>query len=482
VLLAIVGGVLGVAIARWATSVLVSYMSSGRTPIVLNLEPDLRILGFTAVVSILTGLLCGVVPALRAARIDVLSGLKGQARGSVGGPRRLGPGRLLVVSQVALCLLLLFGAGLFVRSLQKLESQDAGFDRESLLIVRVEPKGSDQRSIRGTSERLDYIYRDLLARVSAVPGVRSASLAHFSPTGRVTYSSPLRQVTGEQQNIPRLMVYPNYFATMGIPIRAGRDFDERDLGAGAPSVGVVNEAFVRQFMHGESPVGKTFADSRDAIREIIGVVGDTRYSALKGETPPVMYQPFLQTNTGRGQMTLHVRVLPEAGDVASRVREEVQRIDKDMPLFTIYTLAAQMEGVLMRERLVATLSSLFGLLALSLASVGLYGLMAFSVVRRTGELGIRMALGAVRHQVVTMVMREALVLVLIGLAVGVPVAYVAGRLAANQVSSLLFGLSATDPVTLVAAAIVLTLVAAVAAYLPAIRAARVDPIVALRSE
>jgi predicted permease len=482
VLLAIVGGVLGVIFARWATGVLVSYMSSGRTPIVLNLEPDLRILGFTAVVSILTGLLCGVVPALRAARIDVLSGLKGQARGSIGGARRLGPGRVLVVSQVALCLLLLFGAGLFVRSLQKLDSQDTGFDRESLLIVRVEPRGSDQRSIRGASERLDTTYRDLLARVSAVAGVRAASLAHFAPTSRVGFSSPLTRVTGERQNISRLMVYPNYFATMGIPIRAGRDFDERDLGANAPYVGIVNEAFVRQFMHGENPVGQTFADSRDRIREIIGVVGDTRYSALKGETPALMYQPYLQTNTGRGQMTLHVRVLPGAAGVESRVREEVQRIDKDMPLFTVFTLAAQMEGVLMRERLVATLSTLFGVLALLLASVGLYGLMAFSVVRRTGELGIRMALGAVRHRVVTMVMREALVLVLIGLVIGVPLAYIAGRLTANQVSGLLFGLSATDPVTLVGAALVLLLVAALAAYLPAIRAARVDPIVALRSE
>ena len=181
-------------------------------------------------------------------------------------------------------------------------------------------------------------------------------------------------------------------------------------------------------------------------------------------------------------MTLHVRVLPDAAGVTSRVREEVQRIDKDMPLFPIYTLAAQMEGVLMRERLVATLSSLFGLLALVLASVGLYGLMAFAVVRRTAEMGIRMALGAARGRVVRMVMREALLLVLIGLAIGVPGAYIVGRLASSQVSGLLFGLSATDPATLTAAALALTIVAAVAAYLPAMRAARVDPIVALRTE
>ena len=482
VLLAIAGGALGVAIARWATGVLVSYMSSGRTPIVLDLQPDLRILTFTAVVSIMTGILCGVVPALRSSRVDVISGLKGHAHGAVGRQHRLGPGKVLVVSQVALCLLLLFGAGLFVRSLQRLDTQDDGFDRETLLVVRVEPKGSDQRNPPGVSARLDNTYRDLLERVAAIPGVRATSLAHFGPTSRVGFSSPLKQPSGELQNVSRLMVYPNYFATMGIPIRAGRDFDERDLSANSPYVGIVNEAFVRQFMGGENPVGKTLLDGRDRPREIIGVVKDSKYSSLKGETPPLMYQPFLQTNTGRGQMTLHVRVLPGAAGVASRVREAVQLIDKDMPLFTIYTLAAQMEGVLMRERLVATLSTLFGVLALLLASVGLYGLMAFAVVRRTSEMGIRMALGAARRRVVRMVLREALQLVLVGLAVGAPIAYIAGRLAYNQVSSLLFGLSATDPVTLTGAAAVLTIVATVAAYLPALRAARVDPIVALRAE
>ena len=482
VLLAIGGGLLGLAFARWATGFLVQFMSSGRTPIVLDLQPDLRILAFTAAVSVLTGVLCGMMPALRASRIDVISGLRGHARGTVGSGHRFGPGKILVVSQVALCLLLLFGAGLFVRSLQRLDSQDKGFDRETLLVVRVEPRGSDQRNIEGASARLDNIYRDLLQRVESIPGVRAASLAHFSPTTHVAFASPLQHPTGERKTVARLMVYPNYFATMGIPILAGRDLEARDLAANSPFVGVVNEAFVRQFMHGENPVGKSFVDSRNRLREIIGVVKDSKYSSLKGETPPLMYQPFLQTSTGRGQMTLHVRVLPDAAGVTSRVREEVQRIDNDMPLFTIYTLAAQMEGVLMRERLVATLSSLFGLLALLLASVGLYGLMAFAVVRRTAEMGIRMALGAARGSVVRMVMREALILVLIGLAIGVPGAYIVGRLASSQVSGLLFGLSATDPATLTASALALTIVAAVAAYLPAMRAARVDPIVALRTE
>jgi ABC-type antimicrobial peptide transport system permease subunit len=196
----------------------------------------------------------------------------------------------------------------------------------------------------------------------------------------------------------------------------------------------------------------------------------------------LIYQPFLQTDTGRGQMTLHVRTAGETPGVVARVREEVQRIDAAMPLFAIHTLDDQMDAALSRERLVATLSALFGVLALVLAAVGLYGLISFSVVRRTGEMGIRMALGAERHSVVRLVMREALLLVLIGLALGVPVALVAGRVSASRISTLVFGMSPTDPLTLGGAVAVLTLVAAVAAYLPAARAARLDPMMALRNE
>ena len=256
VLLAILGGGCGLLLARWATGVLVTYMSSGRTPIVLHLEPDARILTFTAAVSVLTGIMCGLVPALRASRVDVVSGIKGQARGSIGGGHWLGPGKILVVSQVVLCLLLLFGAGLFVRSLQRLDGQDGGFDRERILIVRVEPRGSDQRGVPGASARLDRTYRDLLQRVTSIPGVRAASLAHFSPTTRVGYSGRVSLADGTQQRVPQMMVYPNYFATMDIGLRGGRDFSERDLDQGAPLVGVVNEAFVRQIMNGENPVGK----------------------------------------------------------------------------------------------------------------------------------------------------------------------------------------------------------------------------------
>ena len=482
IVLALAGGMCGLLLARWATEAMVRFLSSGRAPIVLDLSPDLRVLGFTAAVSIVTGVICGVVPALRATRVDVISGLKGRTRTATAGGSWLRPGKVLVVSQVALCLVLLFGAGLFVRSLQSLDGHDRGFDRASVLVMRVEPKGSDQRGRPGASVRLDRIYRDLLERIETLPGVRSASLAHFGPTTQVGYSAPLTLSSGETVGAPRLMAYPNYFATMGMAIRAGRDLHARDLDQGAPPVAVVNEAFVRQILNGSDPVGRTVLERDGQSREIIGVVQDLTYASLRSGPQPLMYQPFLQTNTGRGQMTLHVRLAGPAADVAARIREEVQRIDPDMPLFAVHTLAEQMASALSRERLVATLSGLFGLVALLLACVGLYGLMAFAVVQRTSELGVRMALGAAKWSVVGMVVREALALVLVGLVIGIPATLLVVRLAASQISGLLFGLTATDPRTMIGAALVLIGVAAVAAYFPAARAARIDPISALRAE
>ena len=226
VILAALGGLAGLLLARWATGLLVTFMSSGRTPIALHLEPDVRVLAFTAIVSILTGVLCGLGAC--AAGLPSRRGVRHQGSGA-----RidrwdfwLGPGKLLVISQVALCLLLLFGAGLFVRSLRTLDGQDSGFDRDAVLVVRVEPKGSDQRGVPGASGRLNRIYRDLLQRIESIPGVRATSLAHFSPTSRVGYPGPVQVADGTLQRVPQMMVYPNYFATMDLHLIAGRDFAE----------------------------------------------------------------------------------------------------------------------------------------------------------------------------------------------------------------------------------------------------------------
>ncbi|MGJ5813223.1 ADOP family duplicated permease [Paludibaculum fermentans] len=481
VVLSAAGGALGLLLAGWATRLLVAYLSSGRAPIILDLNPNPRILAFTVSVSLLTGILFGLVPALRATRLAAGPSLKtisGSTRGSFG---NLWSGRILAVVQVALSLVLLVGAGLFVRSLQKVNSQDAGFARESVLVVRVEPKGSNQRNAEGALPRLDRTYRDLLRRVGTIPGVKAAGMAQFTPTtprgANVSYTLP----AGEQLRAFLSMVYPNFFAASGIAMAAGRDFTPGDLAENSPLVSVVNETFARRAFPHENPVGKRIALGNEVL-EIIGVVKDARYLNPRGETSPAVYQPFLQVRTGRGQMALYVRVDGSNPAVLPQLRETIQNVDRELPMFEIQTLAQEMDAVLVRERLMATLSGLFSLLATLLAAVGLYGLFAFAVVQRTKEIGIRMALGAQPGNVVWTVMREVLAVALLGAAIGVPAALIGARLAATQISGLLFGLQASDPLTITAATLGMLIASALAGFLPAAKAARIDPLRALRSE
>jgi predicted permease len=478
IVLALAGGICGIALAVMATRLLIAFMSAGQSPIVLGLNPDVRMLWFTGAVSVLTGILFGLTPALRATRIDLTPSLKTVGRSVRGGLRS---GKVLCVTQVALSLVLLIGAGLFVRSLQKLNGQDSGVDRDRVLIVRVEPRGSDQRNIPGTTPRLDRIYRDLMTRVAAIGGVRSCSLAQFTPTTLRGNTVPFGLPSGGEQRGLVPMVYPHFFETMGIGLVAGRDFNEGDLAPQSPLVAVVNETFARQAFAGGPAVGQHLKQRNDLI-EIVGVVRDSRYTSVRDETPPTIYQTFLQTRTGRGQMALYVRLGTTPGAVLSQVRQAVQDIDRSLPLFEIHTLAEEMGAVLIRDRLIATLSTVFSALALLLACVGLYGLLAFSVIQRRAEMGIRMALGANRADVIWTVMRDALILVAAGVIIGVPAAMALGRVASNRISGLLFGLQATDPLTIVAATILLALIAAGAGYVPARRASRVDPMIALRNE
>ena len=484
-MLAGLGGVAGALLMGWTTELLVAFLSRGRAPIVLDLDPDLRVLTFTAAVSVATGVLFGLAPAVRATSIDVTPALRGQA-GLTAGRRGLGPDRLLAVSQIALSLVLLIGAGLFVRSLAALNGRDSGFQRDRVLVARVEPQGSDQRNIEGTSARLDRIYRTLLDRVAAVPGVRAASLAQFTPTNRAGVGGRAITPSGEAVSLHVPMVYPGYFETMGIPLVAGRDFDVRDLdlnvrrpdeAAFQLRVGIVNETFARRVYPGTSAVGQPCSGAAEpdpsAPCEIIGVVGDSAYADFKGEVIATRYQPFLQTRTGRGQMALHARVAGDPVATIPAIRAELARVDATVPLFEVRTLADEVDAVLVQQRLLATLGTVFGSLALALACVGLYGLQSFGVVRRTAEIGLRLALGAGRGHVVGMVMWDAALLVGGGCLVGVAVGWLVARVAGSQVAGLLFGVETVDLTTFVMAPLVLVATALMAAYLPARRATAV---------
>ncbi len=494
VLLAALGSLLGLLLAWWGTRLLLPLLSQGEIPIYLSLNPDLRMLGFTAAVTVVTSLLFGSAPAFLATRIDLQSTLKQDSQ-AMSGRRALSFGRVFVIAQVALSLLLLVGAGLFVQSLQKLQQVETGYARENVLVLKLEPLGSDLKM--AIFSRLTAFYDELLRRVEAMPGVVQASLVGYSPisrrewlvmgenSGETTWpqlyvEGQLHQFGAEIQ-LNFMQVYPHSFATLGIPLVAGRDFGPQDT-RGSQKVAVINESMARRFFGHENPVGRRFSyDSSDSSRgddlEIIGVVKDAKYISLREPSRPMFYLSFAQVG-GRGQMTLVVRTAGNPAPIAAAIQREARALDPRMPRFEVESLAAQLDASLMQERLVATLSSVFGLLALVLVCIGLYGLMAYDVARRTHEIGIRMALGASARQIVRLVLGKTLWLVGIGLVVGLGAALGATRL----IASLLYGLTPNDPLTIALASMLLLTVAALAGYLPARRASRVDPMVALRHE
>jgi len=487
VLLSLAGGVFGLLLALWTIDLLkTATPPSGIFSFTLDYRLDGRVLAFTFALSLATGVIFGLLPALQASKPDLVPALKDEASAAAQGRRRFNLRNLLVVAQVALSLTLLIGAGLFLRSLKNAQDIDPGFDAEKILNAQL-----NINLLRYTKAQGQDFYRQVVERVEALPGVESASLARVVPlsgTGRgasfqIEGQDPPENTvrsegSGSQETTNTAsanVVGLKYFQTMGIGLLRGRDFSAQDK-EGAPLVIVVNEAFARRFFESQEALGNrvSFRGPQGPWSEIVGVVRDSKYRTL-GETPrSTVYQPLAQNHeTG---MALHVRTNGKPASVAANVRREVQSIEPNLAVTSVESMADVFGGSLFAARMGAMLLAIFGLLALVLAAVGLYGVMSYSVSRRTREIGIRMALGAGTGNVLRLVLKEGMMLVGGGVAAGLIVAAVVTRLLA----SFLYGVSPLDATTFVAIPLVLALVALLANYLPARRATKVDPMEALR--
>jgi predicted permease len=475
-LLSVIGGLGGILLAQWGVSLLVARVAATAP---LDVKPDMKVLLFTTGISIISGVLFGMAPAIRATKVDLTSALK--EKSTHGRKGRFNLGSVLVVSQVTISLMLLVGAGLFARSLMKLQHEDLGFDRDNVLLANLDTLLAGYKPAQ-----LSTVYRQLYDHISALPNVRSVTLASYSPlSGSSTTSGiTVRGYTpspGERMIVSDILIGPDYSQTLGVSLLMGRDLGLQDTPA-TTKVAVVNQAFAQSFFHDQSPIGRSITfegrSDKDDL-EIVGVIGDVKFAGAKEKADRAVYRPILQVQDESAYpAVLHLRTTGDPMSTAAEVRAAIAQVDDKLPVTKITSLRAQTDDALAQEKLMAQLVSFFGLLALLLSCVGLYGIMAHAVVRRTNEIGIRMALGAERRNIVWMVLRETLLLVAIGMFIGVPAAWAAAHL----ISSQLFGLNPSDPLTLLTAVMLLTSVAVLAGYLPARRASRLDPLAALRYE
>jgi predicted permease len=478
IVLAALGGIVGLFLAIWAARLLVAFLSTGGGLLVLNVNPDLRVLTFTLAISLVTAIVFGLAPALRATSLELSASLKEHSagQGSVmrGGTLR----RLLVAGQVGLSLLLLIGASLFLRSLINIRGLDPGFNPDQLLLVNFDPSGTGYRG-----DRLSAYYRQVLERITSLPGVRSASLSSLKPLSgddseRFFNASDYTPRSTDDQVVKVNSISPRYFETMGIPVVEGRQFSNSDS-SGSAKVAILNQAAARQYFGNRSAVGAIFRLGRDSVGppiEVVGVVRDSKQKDLRDQPPRMVYFPLDQVP--QPHTVAEVRTAGDVSGVVAGLRQAIVAVNSEIPVKSIKTVREQVNAGLVQERLLATLSSVFGLLALLLASIGLYGVISYTVTMRTSEIGIRMALGAHRLSIITTVLREAGILVCAGVAVGVLAAIGVTRV----LGKMLFGLTPTDPLAFLIASVTLLAVAGSAAFIPARRASRIDPIAALREE
>jgi predicted permease len=479
-MLSLAGGVAGLLLAIWIDNALVGFLPAGTNTLTISATPDWRILSFTLAISLLTGLIFGLIPALQATRPDLAPTLKDQV-GAITSTASVGLRKSLVVAQVTLSLLLLIGAGLFIRSLKNLKSLDPGFTTRNLLTFAIDPPLNGYQP-----ERSRAIYRQIYESLNALPGVESASFAimpvmeGYEWDSSVTVDSYKAKPT-EGLDPHMNFVSPGYFKAMDVPILQGRDFRPSDEGKSAPKVCMINDKFAKQYFPEGRALGHRIGMGSDPGTktdiEIVGVFRDMRYEGMRDEVPIEMIRPYEQLDFTLG-MSVYIRTARDPEQMFSAARRAVQQVDATLPVVDMKTLEKQVDNSLVTERLVATLSSAFGVLATLLASIGLYGVMAYTVARRTREIGIRMALGAATGNVVWLVMKEVLILVGVGVALGLGASWGLTRYVQKE----LYGIQPNDLMTITLATIGIACVALAAGYVPARRATRVDPIRALRWE
>jgi predicted permease len=483
-LLAALGAVAGLLLAHWCDVLLLRMVAgaTGPSSIQLDLQPDARVLAFTLGVALLTAILFGLLPALLSTRLDLSPALKSTTSKLTGysASRRIPIGKILVIAQVAVSLILLVAAGLFVRSLSRLNHAYLGYERENLLLFRVDAAAAGFKGPAATR-----LYQELLERISAIPGLRGATISHnglfsHSESGDPISVEGYKPKPGEELDSRFDHVGPKYFSTVGIPLLMGREIEPQDS-VGGVRAAVVNQTFVRQFFPNTNPLGKHVRDTyagNPAEMVVVGVVADAQYFNLREKTPPRIYVPLFNPVWEQAAARYEVRTFADSAAVAASLRQAAKEVAALLPPIEINSMSELVDESLETDRFIQQLSEAFAVLAMFLAAIGLYGIMAYTVARRTRDIGIHLALGAEPSGILWQVLRETLVLVSAGIAIGVPVALAGTQL----VRGMLYGLGFADPIAILFAAILLAANAALAGFLPARRAAKVDPMVALRYE